>query len=282
MTVQAAKVTCVSSGEHGENVQDHIRHYLGCLEFCDRQEYYDGLRKELRDSIDKELSRVAYVRKVLEKDSDESRLHQCLKRSMENWRKSNLYENKDGLVAVQEWRTSKGRTNHVEPIEKDPGDRDPRKYEVDSDIKAHLIRFESSKPAENLEANSGFEGTFPNHKISVSALLNDSNDQRPSPLKKTEKKYVINYFHLPANNMIVSCTMLGLPSAVTHELCLTAYSGLRLATPLNQTEPFVGHQLTAHGNSRKRSRDISARKTLTSMQSFETVTKTRGQKRTWC
>lgn len=197
--------TCLSAEKHGNNdARDVILHYLGCLEFCEREDYFKWLDVEHQKQVESELRRIEYLRHVMEhdKDSEESSLLFNLDRSMKAWRSCKLFTCPDGIKAVRTWRLTKGRPNSK-------SQRDPRtshstsaEYDPDRDLNAHLIRYVRSQ-AEREIKDPRFNGHFPNHKIAVSHLLDEGEPSNPLA-KGSQPEESINYFHFPANNMQVS------------------------------------------------------------------------------
>lgn len=198
--------TCLSAEEHGEDgISDKTLHYLGCLEFCRREQYFKTLKKEHRDLIESELRRIKYLRHILQQDREDSPLIINLDKSMKAWKDCDLYKSEDGIVAVRKWRFGKGRTN--DKSQRNPQDpSSPRstngRYNPDRDLNAYLVRYVQSEGVIDLQDNS-FSGHFPNHKIAVSVLLDENNESNPLA-RKSHPDQSINYFHLPANNMHVS------------------------------------------------------------------------------
>lgn len=198
--------TCLSAEEHGNNeARDVILHYLGCLEFCEREAYFNWLEGEHQKQLESELRRIEYLRHVLKHDKEESLLLVNLDRSMKSWRQCDLYTCSEGIEAVRTWRLAKGRRNFE-------NQRDPRtshlassEYDPDRDLNAYLIRYVKSQAEEELK-DPRFNGHFPNHKIAVSQLLN--REEPSNPLAKgSQPEESINYFHFPANNMQVSLAL---------------------------------------------------------------------------
>lgn len=198
--------TCLSAEEHGEDgISDKTLHYLGCLEFCRREQYFETLKKEHRDLIESELRRIKYLRHVLQQDREDSPLIMNLEKSMTAWKNCELFKSEDGIIAVREWRSGKGRTNDKK--QRNPQDSpSPRstnsRYNPDRDLNAYLVRYVQSEGVTDLQGNA-FSGHFPNHKIAVSVLLDENNESNPLA-REFHPDQSINYFHLPANNMHVS------------------------------------------------------------------------------
>lgn len=195
--------SCLSAESH-EQPRDPILHYLGCLEFCERDEYLNTLTESAaQERIKAELKRIVNLRGVLKsgQDASVSDLVSNLENSMVSWRQSALYQQEYGIKNVQAWRDRRGLQNGVdqrfEPWEK------PMDYHPDRDTKAYFISYnEHGNPIDSLpEYKLG--GHFPDHKLSVSELLNEG-PSNPLHQAFQDPKNKIGYFHLPANNMSVS------------------------------------------------------------------------------
>ncbi|KUI59980.1 hypothetical protein VP1G_07196 [Cytospora mali] len=215
-----AKPTCLSADPHKDHVQDPILHYLGCLEFFERADYFDK-HPEYQRQIENELRRIHHLREFVAKDDAESLLVQKLKKSMTAWRGGHLYKDEHGIKAVQQWRLSKGlkngisqethfensedphqdhhRTHHQEHQQGHQQGHHPdhhsdtdqghdqslhQEYDPDYDIYAHLTRFKNSVPVDELN-DRRFHGRFPNHKTDVRCLLEKGNEEKPNPLKRS-------------------------------------------------------------------------------------------------
>jgi hypothetical protein len=198
--------TCLSAEEHGNNeARDVILHYLGCLEFCEREDYFSWLDEEHQKQVESELRRIEYLRNVLKRDKDEASLLSNLEKSMEDWRKCELFTCSDGINAVRTWRLAKGRSNSKN--QRDPRTSHPASslYDPDRDLNAHLVRYVKSQPEKEIK-DPRFNGHFPNHKVPVSHLLDEKEPSNPLA-KDLQPKESINYFHFPANNMQVSIAL---------------------------------------------------------------------------
>lgn len=194
--------TCLSAEEHKDDeVRDMILHYLGCLEFCEREQYFERLDEEHQKQVESELRRIQYLRHVLQQDREESSLLRNLGKSMKAWRESELYTGPDGIRAVQTWRLTMGRLKSKEQ-RASSSQFSSSAYDPDRDLNAYLIRYVQSQPEKELK-DPRFNGHFPNHKIAVSHLLNEKENSNPLA-KESHPNQSISYFHFPANNMQVS------------------------------------------------------------------------------
>lgn len=195
--------TCLSAEKHGNNeARDVILHYLGCLEFCEREDYFGWLDGEHQKQVESELRRIEYLRHVLKHDKEESLLLLNLDRSMKVWRKCELYTCSDGIKAVRTWRLAKGRPKPTSQRDPHTSHLASSEYDPDRDLNAYMIRYVKSEAEKELK-DPRFNGHFPNHKIAVSRLLDDKEPSNPLA-KGSQPEESINYFHFPANNMQVS------------------------------------------------------------------------------
>lgn len=215
--------TCLSAEEHGnEDISDKILHYLGCLEFCDREKYYVSLDREHQEQVDSELRRIDYLRQVLEKDKEDSILISNLRKSVRAWKECTLFK-QDGIGAVRNWRSAKGRPNkQAQRSQQSPPSTSPthEPYDPDRDLNAYHIRYVQSQPVTDLQEDQ-FNGHFPNHKIPVSLLL--SQEKQSNPLARdSHLDQSINYFHFPANNMNVSLSIFFYAKRQSSVLCQQA------------------------------------------------------------
>lgn len=217
--------TCLSAEEHGQGgVSDKILHYLGCLESCEREDYFEELDKEHQGQIESELRRINYLRHILGQDAEDLWLIFNLEKSVNKWKSCDSFKGEYGINAVQKWRSDQKRPTKQQQ-------RDPRKspstistaysYDPDRDLNAYFIRYPQSESTTDLHGH-GFNGHFPNHKIAVSELLDEK--KQPNPMARDSyPDQSINYFHLPANNMHVS-----------------------ISVPPTHPEPSTSRQLTLH------------------------------------
>lgn len=170
--------TCLSAEEH--EPQDPRLHYLGCLQFFEREDYINGLRDEQRKQVESELRRIAFLRDVLKKDAVDCRLVENLEDSMEKWRRGRLYTSDNGIEAVRTWRRDKSLPNGTSQRQVELGKF--KDYDPDHDMNAYLTKFKNSEPVKDL-ASESFNGHFPNHKIPVFQLLDYKEEK--NPLKRT-------------------------------------------------------------------------------------------------
>lgn len=204
---------CLSAEEH-HNPRDPVLHYLGCLEFGKREDYFSGLEENEKSQIEASLRRTEYLRKILDgtTDKEAKTLVKNLQKSFEAWRKCPDFER--GIDEVRVWSGGKDQyqrapnPSNATSASPTSTDRRPFTYDPDHDMNAYLIQYKDSRPVNDLR-DLGFssEFKFPNHKIRVAKLLDEKSDVKPLwEAKKSSKQSskLINYFHLPSNNMAVS------------------------------------------------------------------------------
>lgn len=187
--------SCLSAERH--KPRDYLLHYMGCEQFFQREEYLCSLNPEQIKQIESRLRRIQYLRSALTNDFDEGRhLIQHLTNSLERWR--NTKEFQDGIKSVRELRTMHFALNGVTQKEVEEKTR-AGDYNPDVDTNAYLIRFKNGRPVRDI-MDSRFHDQYPCYRIAMQDLLYDREDQ--SVLNPPSGS--INYFHFPANNMLVS------------------------------------------------------------------------------
>lgn len=156
------------------------------------------------------LRRISFLRNALSRDESSSRLVSNLHGSMAAWRSSASYQS--GILRVKAWRQ-----RHHLPIDwaQYPQELDEAvygaEYDPDRDTNACHIKSEKHTLREDGK-DRNFGGRLSYNEISLDRILDE--DEMYSPLKFSHHRTTegwrdtnndtINYFHLPANNMIVS------------------------------------------------------------------------------
>lgn len=187
--------SCLSADPH--KPRDFLLHYMGCEQFYQREEYLQSLTDDQIQHVEAKLRRIKYLRDALSADPDKgTRLVQNLACSLKIWRGTKEYQ--EGIKFVQKLRISyfavNGTTQKEVTTRPHPGE-----YNPDMDTNAYLIRFKNGRAAHDL-MDSRFHEQFPSHRISIQDLIYGRED--PSLINPPGK--TINYFHFPANNMLVS------------------------------------------------------------------------------
>lgn len=187
--------SCLSAERH--KPRDFLLHYLGCEQFFQREDYLASLNDEQQRLIESKLERIQILRHALISDPDDGRpLVQQLSHSLKKWRNSKEFQ--EGINRVQELRTLHFAQNGVTQREVDMPPR-AGEYNPDVDTNAYLIRFKNGRPVHDI-TDPRFHEQFPTYRISVNDLIHGRADE--SPLLAPQK--TLNYFHFPANNMLVS------------------------------------------------------------------------------
>ncbi|KAK0383951.1 hypothetical protein NLU13_8041 [Sarocladium strictum] len=202
-------VTCLDAEEHsGEEITDVIGHYLGCIEFGERQSFYESLSAEVQRRVRTELRRIQYLRHVLEESeeaSDKALIAQ-VNHSMKEWRSRHA----DRILRASRWRRSKGRThgdtNLHDPNEGRRSDTN-KEYDPTKDLNAYIIQFDGNGGITESDIHERglpvFRGKYPNQKVTVDWLLRGQDNYLDKERFTGEdgKPSRIRYFHFPANNM---------------------------------------------------------------------------------
>lgn len=141
--INSSRNSCLSSEPHDDIIKDHLDHYLSCIEFCDREDFFNpnsalwqiearhriGLRKRLhptesredrgsfaKDEVDKkrkqwkdeceyELDRIQFLRATLSRDPKEGHLNEKVDESRQNWRHGDRPNDyKRNISKVRLWR----------------------------------------------------------------------------------------------------------------------------------------------------------------------------------
>lgn len=187
--------TCLSAERH--RPRDFLLHYLGCEQFFQREEYLASLSPEQAKQVHKRLQRIQFLRSVIENDLGEGRqLVQNLTSSLDSWRKTKDFQ--EGIGRVRELRKIHFARNEISQKEV-PASGRHREYNPDLDTHAYLIRFKDGRVVCDI-TDDRFHEQFPCYRVSMHELIYGRDEDSPLiPPKGT-----INYFHFPANNMLVS------------------------------------------------------------------------------
>lgn len=187
--------SCLSAERH--KPRDFLLHYLGCEQFFQREDYLASLNAEQRKQIESKLQRIQTLRSALTSEmGDGRRLVQQLTHSLNRWRGTKEFQ--EGINRVRELRTIHFALNGITQKEIETSTR-IGEYNPDIDTNAYLVRFKNGRPVHDL-ADARFHEQFPSYRISVSDLIYGKEDESPLlPPRDT-----INYYHFPANNMLVS------------------------------------------------------------------------------
>ncbi|KAJ4386006.1 hypothetical protein N0V93_008897 [Gnomoniopsis smithogilvyi] len=127
---------------------------------------------------------------------DGRQLVQQLTHSLNRWRTTKEYQ--EGIVRVQELRKVHFAVNGITQKEVGIPTR-VGEYNPDVDTNAYLIQFRNGRPVHDM-VDARCHEQFPSYRISVHDLIQGTDEE--SPLFAPEN--TVNYFHFPANNMLVS------------------------------------------------------------------------------
>ncbi|KAI1080947.1 hypothetical protein F5B20DRAFT_84801 [Whalleya microplaca] len=240
---QDSKATCLSSENHDCDIKDHLLHYLGCIEICDRERFFEddnplwsreivhlsvlkqnsakaktvveadeqaakevlAKRKSWQANCQSELRRIDFLRKILANDSDDMHLVQQIEKSRSGWRDSPNHEER--LEDVKKWRAANGKRSSRP---KETEIRELREYEPEKDVSVPIIQFENGESVD--DDDDRVWNNFPNQKTILSKLLDPSNkgNKKDNLLSKDHEGDRIKYFHIPSNNMIWAERAIGL------------------------------------------------------------------------
>lgn len=225
---------CPRSEPHDVGVQDHLSHYLGCVEYRDRMGFFDEngqqfqieyrrlsqqisrageiinaytsnlalsetrlLMDEWKQECLEHFRRIQHIRQSLGQDLQECHLIQAIHASYKMWICSDEY--RQGLPAVRAWR--QGDAVAAEPKRNDStpnvvfgGHTPAEPYDPEKLTKASIIHI-FDKRAVQVDM---LPANFTQQTISVHDLLFQDGINVASRKNKPEK---IRYIHLPSNNM---------------------------------------------------------------------------------
>lgn len=188
--------SCLSAERH--KPRDFLLHYMGCEQFFQREEYLGSLNMEQVLKVESRLQQIQYLRSVLSNDLAEGRqLTQHLSTSFKRWRNTKDFQ--DGIKSVRDLRTMHFAVNGVTQKDVDIDSRSGE-YNPDVDTNAYLIRLRNGRPVHDI-MDSRFHQDYPCYTVSVQDLLYDGENQQGL---LNAPSGCINYFHFPANNMLVS------------------------------------------------------------------------------
>lgn len=187
--------SCLSAERH--KPRDFLLHYIGCEQFFQREDYLASLNSEQKQQVQSNLQRIQILRSALLGDMGDGRhLVQQLTQSLNRWR--NTKEYLEGIERVRQLRTLHFALNRIS--QKDIGiPTRVGEYNPDVDTNAYLIRFKNGRPVHEI-MDTRFHEQFPSYRISVNDLIHGREDD--SPLMAPQD--TVNYYHFPANNMLVS------------------------------------------------------------------------------
>ncbi|KAG9240812.1 hypothetical protein BJ878DRAFT_524053 [Calycina marina] len=178
---------CRSGLHHDTSVEGGLLHYLGCLEFQEREDFFNSLpegEEKLKNQISDEQSRILRLRDAFEADGDTTGYGRL------------LGSFKTALAARFK---AQGKKQYISPPPRTAEQSNPlstsSKIGDLDDLNANIIYFKDHEPY----SHPDFPGVFPNQKVPLSLLLRK--DENANPLMWKCEENMIRYFHIPANNM---------------------------------------------------------------------------------
>ncbi|KAI3325669.1 hypothetical protein HD806DRAFT_453892 [Xylariaceae sp. AK1471] len=228
---ESPPMACLSAEDHGCDITDPLVHYLGCIEICQRGDFFgdknpiweaeleyhistgeeqqnadkivENLKKKWKNNVESELRRIAILRKTLAKDGNDGPLVSAVEKSREEWRQSPGY--KDNIGKVRSWRTQRQEADLVARPDEDPiiDNYNPGDYELEKDISVPVIQFDGH--GEFSDTDPRLKGKFPNQKTTIDKLLYEVTPKPEDKLLHRSRDFErgrIKYFHISSNNMI--------------------------------------------------------------------------------
>ncbi|KAK7918411.1 hypothetical protein PG985_010285 [Apiospora marii] len=208
---------CLSSEPHA--ISDHMLHYLGCLQYCERESLFEENNEIWKEEIkhhermfpNSRTSPEDHVKKKREiwrKDCEEELARVAILREAVKDDVRNSHLDKSIRDSSKKWMAYKGRQGRP------PTNNTPQaaKYNLEKDINIPIVQYQlrgGGNRAARSEEERGLEGEanpdqrvwgdFPDQETNLNVLGKDpdvnllSQDRHPDRIK---------YFHLPSNNMI--------------------------------------------------------------------------------
>lgn len=190
---------CLNTEPH-HIIEDHLLHFLGCIEFHERYEFLNSdehlvwskEREFLEQKLDadkaetqtteqrqrwkldceSELRRIDFLRSRLEEDGDEGHLVKCIRESRQYWKDSPEYAKGIRLVELN-WK-NRPRRDNIKKIDYESKYQQQNEYRLERDVNVPIIQFENGKP-KNVVDEGVVWGTFPDQKINIGRLLEKGN-----------------------------------------------------------------------------------------------------------
>lgn len=179
---------CQSSFLHGPT--DIKSHYFGCLKVSERERFLKHLPERSRAQVEEEENRIYHLRLILEADSAKQTREGVFlsrhKQSLRQWRNPSNVVEKDG-----------GKKPPPTPSITSPTSTVLETFTENVDIYANMLFFKDSIPHTLPEF---LPAEFPDQKIPLTQLLYDEDPLR-NPLTRKCADGMIQYFHVPANDM---------------------------------------------------------------------------------
>lgn len=216
--------TCLNTQPHHDIIEDHLLHFLGCIEFHERYDFLNSddypvwtsecrylqqkklkseqqaktqareQRKRWKLDCESELRRISFLRSRLESDDDDKHLVKCIEESRCYWKGSDMY--KTGIESVKRWK-DRPRGHNIKRPEFVKANLHQEGYRLERDVNVPIIQFENGEPKQ--VEDGVIWGTFPDQKIKIERLLHppdgkkshlyrgDSDDTQGQPFEKSTK-----------------------------------------------------------------------------------------------
>ncbi|KAI1469067.1 uncharacterized protein F4812DRAFT_318490 [Daldinia caldariorum] len=213
-------IACLSSERHDCAIRDHLLHYLGCLEFCERKDFFSENsdiwksevehQKALGHSPDKaqkiteqkretwkgdcinELKRISFLRYQLYRDEKDKHLVEKQEESLETWRNSSEYiDNIRKVSRKRRAQQKKVSTTTPDVVIKEEN------YDLEKDISIPIIQLKDGK-ADDVPSKDVWN-KFPDQKTTLKMLLHGEDNLLHG--SKCSPDNIVRYFHIPSNNM---------------------------------------------------------------------------------
>ncbi|KAI1259733.1 hypothetical protein F5Y18DRAFT_433045 [Xylariaceae sp. FL1019] len=155
-----SRAACLSVDEHDTEIRDPLAHFMGCLEFWEREEFFDEdkpiweeeltyqlslmragqeppseaqhrkaqeavekLKSTWQKTIGTELRRITFLREHLSQDEHDNQLVNAVNIMRERWRGSDEYA--ASIDRVRNWRKAQGKSISVRPNYREPTSDSP-------------------------------------------------------------------------------------------------------------------------------------------------------------
>lgn len=190
------------------------------MRYCKRRSFYDRHEPSEQEIIRKEMQRIEYFRDKFKdrhvSPSDATPIVQALELSRTQWRKEAVQRCEKDLFDLQGKADESRNRKILRQVQRWGANTSPDSTDTQNAIPSEdgaVNRFTNNPDGPDYGYNGWcivFEdrkvgvddplcyGQFPHQKISIQELLYSDSE---SPLKRSDDKTKLRYFHLPANNM---------------------------------------------------------------------------------
>jgi hypothetical protein len=172
-------ITCLSVTPHDNNILDVCLHYFGCLRIDKRSDYFDRLSPEDKRLILDRERRIQKVKDDVKQDPTTIPVVSALAESLHEFRGLNLST----------------RLRPIRPTSNIPASE--LAHQSCDGMSARIVLFKDGEPYEDPR----FPQQWPDQKLPLRDLLYDKSPSNPLAEARTNKNDMIQWFHLPANDM---------------------------------------------------------------------------------